>query len=136
MLALTREMSDAIGRCELTHLPREPIDVALARVQHEEYERALESLGCTVRRLPADDTMPDSVFIEDTAVVLPETGDRRPARRGVAPPRGELPSPTRSSRCGRWSTSRSPGTLDGGDVLVVGRTIFVGRSTRTNDAGD
>src|SRR3954452_24961563 len=72
MLALTREISSAIARCELTHLAREPIDLARARAQHQEYERALESLRCTVRRLPADDSMPDSVFIEDTAVVLPE----------------------------------------------------------------
>jgi dimethylargininase len=134
MLALTRDVSDAIVRCELTHVPREPIDVALARVQHEEYERALESLGCTVCRLPADDTMPDSVFIEDTAVVLPELAIvARPGaesrRREVAAVREAL-APLR-----RLFDIEDPGTLDGGDVLVAGRAIFAGRSTRTNDAG-
>ena len=51
MLALTREVSDAIVRCELTHLVRDPIDLTRARAQHRDYERALESLGCAVRRL-------------------------------------------------------------------------------------
>jgi dimethylargininase len=134
MLALTREISSAINRCELTHVAREPVDLPAARTQHREYERALEALGCTVRRLAADDTMPDSVFIEDTAVVLaevaimsrPGAASRRHEVDGVAAALGRLRSLVRIE---------PPGTLDGGDVLVVGRSIFVGRSSRTNAAG-
>jgi len=134
MLALTREVSDAIVRCELTHVPREPIDVALARVQHEEYERTLESLGCTVRRLPADDSMPDSVFIEDTAVVLPELAIV--ARPGAESRRHEVAAVREALAPLRPLVEiEEPGTLDGGDVVVAGRAIFVGRSTRTNEAG-
>src|SRR5436190_8453349 len=70
LLALTRDVSRSIVHCELTHFERRPIDVGRARAQHGEYERALETLGCTVERLPATDQMPDSVFIEDVAFVL------------------------------------------------------------------
>lgn len=72
LIAITREVSPNIGRCELTHLPREPIDFELARAQHQLYEKALTSLGCKIQHLPAEPAMPDSVFVEDTAVVLDE----------------------------------------------------------------
>src|SRR5688572_30129623 len=72
LIALTRAVSPAMSECELTHLPRVPIDVAKASAQHASYERALEQLGCTVHRLPTGSRMPDSVFVEDTAVVLDE----------------------------------------------------------------
>lgn len=71
-LALTRGVSPAIAHCELTHLERIPIDVDVARAQHHAYERALEETGCTVHRLDDGPGMPDSVFIEDTAVVFDE----------------------------------------------------------------
>jgi dimethylargininase len=134
VLALTREVSDALGDCELTHKGREPIDVDRARVQHRAYERALEDLGCTVQRLPAIGGMPDSVFIEDTAVVLPElaivTRPGAPSRRlEVAAVRAAL-APLRP-----LVSIEEPGTIDGGDVLRLGQAIFVGRSTRTNEAG-
>ncbi|MFQ6116916.1 MAG: dimethylargininase, partial [Candidatus Bipolaricaulia bacterium] len=61
LIAITREVSPNIGRCELTHLPRELIDVALARTQHRRYEEALTSLGCKIQRLPAEPELPDSV---------------------------------------------------------------------------
>jgi len=72
LVALTRDVSPSIVNCELTHLAREPIDVGRARAQHAHYERTLEQLGCVVRRLSAGDDMPDSVFIEDVAVVFDE----------------------------------------------------------------
>ena len=72
LLALTRDISPAIVHCELTHLERVPIDLARARAEHEAYEDALRMLGCRVERLASDATMPDSVFIEDTAIVLPD----------------------------------------------------------------
>ena len=72
LIALTRDLSPAIGRCELTHLERAPIDLPLARAQHGAYEACLASAGCRVERLAAGPEMPDSVFIEDTAVVFDE----------------------------------------------------------------
>ena len=87
LLALTREVSPAIGRCELTHLERAPIDLGLARAQHGAYEACLASAGCRVERLAAGPEMPDSVFIEDTAVVFDEVAIlTRPG--AVSRPRG------------------------------------------------
>ena len=71
-VALTRAVSDGFASCELTHLARTPIDVTRARAQHEAYEQALTALGCRVERLAATPDMPDSVFIEDTAIVVDE----------------------------------------------------------------
>jgi dimethylargininase len=77
------------ARCELTHLAREPIDVARASAQHASYERLLVSLGATVVRAAAAPELPDAVFIEDTAVVLDEIAviTRPGAPRGAARPR-------------------------------------------------
>lgn len=134
MLALTREISPAIVRCELTHVPRVPIDIARARVQHRAYESVLESLGCRVTRLPADDEMPDSVFIEDTAVVLPDvaiiTRPGAASRERETEAVAEALAPLRP-----LVLMTPPATLDGGDVLVSGHTMFVGRTARTNAAG-
>ena len=71
-LALTRDISPAIEHCELTHLERTNIDLARARAEHDEYEAALRALGFEVKRLPSGPDMPDSVFIEDAAIVLDE----------------------------------------------------------------
>ena len=131
-IALTRDVSPAIGRCELTHLDRRPIDVGRARAQHRAYEQALASLGCRVERVAPAPELPDSVFVEDTAVVLDEVAvvarpgapSRRPEVDGVA---------DRLARLRPLVRIEPPGTLDGGDVLVLGRRVFVGRSARTND---
>src|SRR5918999_1167983 len=72
LMALTREISPAFESCQLTHMPRVPIDVNRAREEHAAYEWALVDEGCTVRRLDSGPDMPDSVFIEDIAVVLEE----------------------------------------------------------------
>jgi dimethylargininase len=129
--ALTRDVSPAMADCELTHLPRVPIDIALAVRQHAAYERALEALGCAVHRLPSAASIPDAVFIEDTAVVLDEIGVIM--RPGPAVRRHEI------AEVAEWLKRRMllaqiepPGTMDGGDVLVVGRQIFVGATSRTN----
>lgn len=133
MLALTRSVSSTIARCELTHVAREPIDVDRARAQHRDYEEALERLGCTVQRIGGGDDQPDAVFIEDTAVVLPELAIL--ARPGAVSRRGEVDAIADVlTQLTTLVRIESPGTLDGGDVLVVGRTIFAGLSTRTNDA--
>src|SRR5918992_2091078 len=72
LLALTRAVPPSIVRCEITPLAREPVDVECAAAQHDAYERLLERLGCTVQRLPDAPDLPDSTFVEDTAVVLDE----------------------------------------------------------------
>ncbi|MBI4346629.1 MAG: dimethylargininase [Elusimicrobia bacterium] len=133
-LALTREVSPAIARCELTHLARTAIDLPRARAQHAAYERALRAAGCDVRRLPADDSMPDAVFIEDAAVVLDELAVI--ARPGAESRRGE-PAEVEKALEGIRPLARvaEPATLDGGDVLVVGRRVFVGLTARTNPEG-
>ncbi len=134
MIAITRDVSTALERCELTHLARTPIDVSRARVQHEAYERCLAEAGCRVERLTADDTMPDSVFVEDIGVVVAEVA--LITRPGAESRR--LETPAIADALGRYRTLLAidaPGTVDGGDVLVAGRRVFVGHSSRTNAAG-
>src|SRR5687768_9238837 len=89
-IALTREVSPSLGRCELTHLEREPIDLDRARAQHRAYEDVLRSLGCAVHRLPPEPDMPDAVFVEDAAVVLDEVAVV--TRPGAASRRAETAS--------------------------------------------
>lgn len=133
-LAITRSVSRSIERCELTHLARAPIDYARAVAQHRAYERALEEAGCRVVRAPAAHDMPDAVFVEDTAVVLEEVAIM--TRPGAESRRGELEGVRDVlARHRRVETVEAPGTLDGGDVLRVGRRLFVGRSGRSNEAG-
>jgi len=106
----------------------------VARAQHSDYENLLETLGCTLVRVPGADDLPDSVFVEDTAIVLDELAIV--AHPGAASRRGELAAV--AEILGRFRSLvwiQSPGTLDGGDVFVAGTEIFVGRSARTNDAG-
>ena len=134
LLALTRAVPPAIVRCELTHLAREPIDVARAAAQHERYEEALARLGCTVQHLPEEPELPDSVFVEDTAVVLDEVAVV--ARPGAASRRPEVASVAPALACHRRLVCiEAPATLDGGDVLRVGRDVYVGLSGRTNADG-
>ena len=134
MIALTRELSPSIAHCELTHLVREPIDVDRAREQHRSYEDALASLGCSIQRVPGGEGLPDAVFIEDTAIVLPELAII--ARPGAASRRPEVHAVASALTPFRDLVHiGAPGTLDGGDVLVVGTHVFVGRSSRTNASG-
>lgn len=131
---MTREVSAAIERCELTHLAREPIDLVAARRQHETYEQRLTDAGCTVVRLLADDDMPDSVFIEDIAVVFDELAVI--TRPGAESRRRETPAVAEALGQYRLLVHiEPPGTVDGGDVLLAGRRVFVGESRRTNAAG-
>ena len=134
ILALTRAVSPRIAECELTHLARVPIDLERAREQHRAYEQKLRELGAIVERVAPSPDHPDSVFVEDTAVVLDEVAVL--ARPGAASRRGEVDA-VAAALGGRRPIVRieAPCTLDGGDVLVIGRTVFVGRSTRTSDEG-
>lgn len=133
-MAITRPVPAGLARCELTHLARVPIDVDRAAAQHEAYEAALGALGCVVRRLPAADDLPDSVFVEDAAIVLDEVAIL--TRPGAASRRPEVASV--ASVLVEYRPLRAldaPATLDGGDVLHAGDRLFVGLSSRTNDAG-
>lgn len=133
-LALTRPLPRSISHCELTHLAREPIDYARAVTQHERYEAALERLGCRIERLPAAPDLPDSVFVEDAAVVFDEVAVL--TRPGAPSRRREVESVADALRAYRpLSFIEPPGTLDGGDVLVTPRGVFVGVSARTNVEG-
>jgi len=134
LTAVTRYPGPELARCELTHLPRRPIDAALALAQHGAYQAVLRELGVRVVTLPADPALPDGVFVEDTAVVLDEaavlTSPAPPSRRGERAAVEAALAPFRP-------LARLPAdaSLDGGDVLRVGRTLFVGLSGRTTPAG-
>ncbi len=130
-IAITRRVSPSIGACELTHLERQPIDVALAERQHQFYEDALGKLGCEVVCLPAEQALPDAVFVEDTALVLDEAAVI--TRPGAESRRAETPSIERALKPYRKLFKiEPPGTLDGGDILTLGKRILVGISSRSN----
>jgi dimethylargininase len=136
LFALTREISSAFQDCQLTHVPRVPIDLERARAQHDAYEWALVELGCTVRRIDSGPDMPDAVFIEDIGVVIGRTAIV--TRPGAESRRREMPAVAEAlARFGlRLHHIEEPGTLDGGDVLVTtGGDVFIGASARTNSAG-
>ncbi len=133
-VAITRAISNSMDRCELSHEQRQPIDLGLAARQLASFEQILAHLGCEVLRLPALDEHPDSVFVDDTAVVLDElaviTRPGAESRRGEVGSIAEALAPWR-----RLVWLEEPCTLDGGDVLRVDKTLYVGRSRRTNEDG-
>ena len=133
-IAITREVSPALAACELSFVARTPIDVKRAQAQHDAYCGALESLGCEVIRLPAEPSLPDSVFVEEVAVAFdegaiatrPGAASRREEGRAVHEVLGSMRQLLRIE---------APGTLDGGDVLRIGKQVFVGASARSNAEG-
>jgi dimethylargininase len=132
--AITREVSPAIADCELEYLDRQPIDVALAIEQHRQYQVALALLGAHVEILPSEPDMPDGVFVEDPAIVLDQIAVI--TRMGAKSRRGEGESLARA--LGKYRELRhivEPGTVEGGDVMRIGKTLYVGYSRRTNIAG-
>ena len=129
--AITRAISESIIYCELTHLERTPIDLQLARAQHQQYENALRSIGCEVISLPELPDLPDSVFVEDTAVILDEAAII--TNPGAISRRPEIDSMAEVlQKYRKLIRIESPATVDGGDVLVVGKMIYVGLSNRSN----
>jgi dimethylargininase len=131
LIAITRGVSPAIGNCELTHLERMAIDVQLAQAQHQQYEECLAALGCEVHRLPVEPDLPDSVFVEDVAVVVDELAlITRPGADSRKPETISIARALEPYR--RLFYVEAPGAVDGGDVLRVGKTIFVGLSSRSN----
>jgi dimethylargininase len=134
LLALTRAVPPSITRCELTHLAREPIDYARAVAQHAQYEAALTGLGCRVERLREEPDLPDSVFVEDAAIVLDDLAViTRPGAVSRRPEVGAMAAALAPHR--PLAFIQAPGTMDGGDVLVTPGRVFVGISGRTNEEG-
>jgi dimethylargininase len=133
-IAITREVSPTINECELSFHARQPIDVAKAIAEHQAYEICLAELGIKVVSLSSEPAFPDAVFVEDAAVVVDEIGVI--ANMGAQSRRGEVTSIAKALAPYRPLKYLSePATLDGGDVLRIGRTLFVGVSQRTNEAG-
>jgi dimethylargininase len=132
---LVRRPSPRLAAGELTHLQRVPVDAGLALAQWRGYVDAFRARGWAVTEIEPADEHPDGVFIEDTAVVF---GDRAVLTApGADSRRGELATVAPALDAADLAVHRiePPGTLDGGDVLKVGRTAYVGRGARTNDAG-
>jgi dimethylargininase len=133
-IAITRRPSPLLERGERTHVGREPIDFARALAQHDAYRGALAELGAKVARLDDADAFPDGVFVEDTALVLDEVAVMM--RPGAASRRGEVPGiAAELAKHRELAHVQAPATIDGGDIVLVGRRILVGRSARTNTAG-
>jgi dimethylargininase len=134
IVALAREVSRSIADCELTHVERTPIDLGAARAQHAAYLDALESLSVRVVRLPELPASPDAVFVEDTVLALDEVAVL--TRPGATSRRSEVDEMERAIAPFRPTVRvNAPATLDGGDVLRLGRTLYVGRTARTTAAG-
>ena len=134
LTAITRAVSPAINQCEIGFIERQVIDLAKANLEHRQYEACLAELGASVVSLPPEPDYPDSVFVEDPAVVVDEVAVM--ARMGALSRRGEADSLARALapyRELRWL--REPATLEGGDMMRIGRSLYVGVSHRTNRAG-
>ena len=133
VIAITREISPRFNECEITHIERTPIDLDRARVQHHDYVNALKQVGCTVVELSAEADLPDSVFVEDTAFILPEVAVITRPGANSRKPETESIIPALSPYI-KLVHVREPATVDGGDVLVLGKNIYVGLSSRSNRA--
>lgn len=133
-IALTHVVSPQIDRCELSFRRREPINLELARAQHSGYCRTLEDCGYQVLETDVNIAHPDCTFIEDTAVVVDELAVL--SRPGVLSRRGEVAGiEPLLARYRPLERIVEPATLEGGDVLRVDRTLYVGLSARTNQDG-
>lgn len=134
LTAITRGVSPAIVRCELSFIERKPIDLARAQQQHQAYERLLAKLGAQVVSLPPEPDFPDSMFVEDPAIVLDELAVILPL--GMESRRGEAASLAQElAKHRKLAYVQLPGKLEGGDVLRIGRKLFVGLTKRSNSEG-
>ncbi|SFN94914.1 dimethylargininase [Mycetocola miduiensis] len=135
LIALVRMPAGNLAEGQLTHVERTEVDTELADKQWDGYVAALEENGWTTREVGFADTMADSVFVEDTLVLLGETAIV--TRAGTESRRAETEAAEETARDLGLRIERimSPGTLEGGDVLKVGSTVYVGRSSRTNADG-
>jgi dimethylargininase len=131
LTAVTRAVSPGIVHCELTFVARQHIDLAKAEQQHAAYQRLLEKFGAGVISLPAQPQLPDSMFVEDPAIVLDElavifplgTESRRPEAASIA---------QALAKFRKIARVELPGQVEGGDILRIGRRLFAGLSSRTN----
>jgi dimethylargininase len=110
-------------------------DYYKAQEQHARYVETLKSIGLRVHVLEADSHYPDSVFVEDVALCASDfavsTNPGAPSRNGEKTAmKAVLPS-----YFGRVESIEVPGTLDGGDVMMAGKHVFIGISARTNEEG-
>jgi dimethylargininase len=132
--AITRAVSPAMNRCELSYIDRVEIDIEKAGRQHRVYEGCLRAMGIEVTALPAEPELPDSVFVEDPAIVLDEiailTRPGAGSRRSEGDSLAAVLAPFRPLH-----RITSPATLEGGDVMRVGKTLYVGASARSNAQG-
>jgi dimethylargininase len=134
LTAITRKVSSALANCELSFIERKPIDMEKARAQHHDYELLLEKLGAKVISLPEEPELADSMFVEDPAIVLDEVAVICPL--GTESRRKEAPSVAAAlEKYRRLQYVKLPGTLEGGDVLQVGKKVFVGVTARSNPEG-
>jgi dimethylargininase len=134
LTAITRAVSPAIVNCELSFIPRQPIDLQIASAQHRAYENLLEKLGARVVSLPAEPALPDSMFVEDPAIALDELAVIFPL--GTESRRPEAISLAKAiSQFRKLERVTLPGTLEGGDILRIGRKLFVGVTKRSNAEG-
>jgi dimethylargininase len=134
-VALVRPPGPRLAEGIVTHLDRQPVDVTRAVEQHAGYVRALTDNGWATQDVAAADEHPDAVFVEDSVVVVDDLAVL--TRPGAEERRGEVAG-TRAAVTGlglRTAAVQAPGTLDGGDVLQVGRSVYVGRGGRTNGEG-
>ncbi len=133
-IAMTRDVSPSLANCELSFVDRSPIDPERAAAQHHDYRNILRALGCKLIALPMLTDMPDAVFVEDMAVVLDEvaiiTRAGAPSRRGESASVADALMPYRTMHA-----IQAPGTLEGGDVVRIGRTLYVGQAERSNAEG-
>jgi dimethylargininase len=134
LTAITRAISPALTQCELSFIQRQPIDLAKANQQHHAYEKLLAELGARVISLPAEPDLPDSMFVEDPALVLDELAVIFPlgteTRRREAASIAAALSPFR-----RLARVELPGTIEGGDILRLGRKLFAGLTARSSTEG-
>lgn len=134
LLGITHGVSPRLDQGELTYINRESLDYALALQQHDHYCSILAAHGVDVKKLAMNSSYPDSCFVEDTAIVLDEiaiitsmgTASRRGETAGIA---------TELSKYREIATIQLPATIEGGDVLRIGKTLLVGLSSRTNAQG-
>ena len=134
-VALVRRPSSRMSEGIVTFGEREPVDAATAAKQHDAYVAALAGAGWTIREVAPADDLPDSAFVEDTVVVCGDLAVL--ARPGAPERRAEVTGTEDAVRALGLEVARidEPGTLDGGDVLTVGGTLYVGRGGRTNEEG-
>src|SRR5580693_2770304 len=129
LTAITRKVSSSLANCELSFIERKPIDLERARAQHHAYEQLLEKLGARVISLPEERDLPDSMFVEDPALVLDEIAVIFPL--GTESRRKEAPSVAAAlEKYRKLVYLKLPGTVEGGDVLQIDRKVFVGITRR------